>query len=109
VDGGAAANDYLMRFQADLLGRPVRRPKMAETTALGAAMLAGISAGFWSDADALGSLRGPDRVFEPKMKLRERTALVAGWREAVSRVVTNRNGCCETAPTVAPGRDGNER
>jgi glycerol kinase len=108
VDGGAAANDYLMEFQADLLGRPVLRPKMAETTALGAAMLAGISAGIWTGADALGGLRGADRAFAPKMKPRERTALIVGWREAVSRVVTNRNARCETASNVA-SKSGGEK
>jgi glycerol kinase len=109
VDGGAAANDYLMQFQADLLGRPVRRPKMAETTVLGAAMLAGISAEIWSDADALGRLRGADRVFEPKMKLRERTALIEGWCEAVARVVANRGERCGAAAAASPARGENER
>ena len=86
VDGGAAVNDYLVQFQADLLQCPVRRPRMAETTALGAALLAGISAGIWRDADELASLAKGARVFEPKMSMSERDQLVAGWREAVDRV-----------------------
>src|SRR6266436_6172265 len=63
VDGGAAANDYLMQFQADLLARPVRRPAMAETTALGAAMLAGLAAGVWRSPDEFARLRRADRRF----------------------------------------------
>jgi glycerol kinase len=86
VDGGAATNDYLMQFQADLLQCPVRRPRMAETTALGAAMLAGISAGIWHDADELTSSIKGARVFEPKMSAGERDQLVAGWHAAVERV-----------------------
>jgi glycerol kinase len=86
VDGGAATNDYLMQFQADLLQCPVRRPRMAETTALGAAMLAGISAGIWQDADELASSVKGARVFEPKMSASERDQLVAGWRTAVERI-----------------------
>jgi glycerol kinase len=108
VDGGAAANDYLMGFQADLLGRPVLRPRMAETTALGAAMLAGISAGIWSGVDTLSQMRGADRVFKPKMKLRERTELVAGWRDAVARVLTlrdSRGGLPSVAADARPPGD----
>jgi glycerol kinase len=86
VDGGAAANDYLMQFQADLLQCPVRRPRMAETTALGAAVLAGISAGIWQDPGELTSLARGVRLFEPKMSMDERDQLVAGWHAAVDRV-----------------------
>jgi glycerol kinase len=86
VDGGAATNDYLMQFQADLLQCPVRRPRMAETTALGAAMLAGISAGIWQDADELASSVKTARVFEPKMSASERDQLIAGWHTAVERI-----------------------
>jgi len=88
VDGGASANDYLMQFQADLLALPVRRPKLAETTALGAAMLAGLATGVWRSEDSLASLRKTDRVFEPKMGAEERDRLIDGWREAVKRVRT---------------------
>jgi len=86
VDGGATTNDYLMQFQADLLQCPVRRPRMAETTALGAALLAGIAAGIWRDADELTGLAKGARVFKPKMSVSERDQLVAGWHTAVDRV-----------------------
>jgi glycerol kinase len=82
VDGGAAANDFLMQFQADLLGVPVERPGMLETTALGAAGLAGIATGVWSSVD---ELRGGDAVrrFEPAIGAAERAHRVAGWERAV--------------------------
>jgi glycerol kinase len=86
VDGGAANNDYLMQFQADLLQCPVRRPRMAETTALGAAILAGISAGLWSQADEPIFAAKGSRLFEPKMTANERNELVAGWHSAVNRI-----------------------
>lgn len=86
VDGGATANNYLMQFQADLLGRPVRRPAMAETTALGAAMLAGLAAGVWRSPRELASLNRAGRMFRPAMRAAERDRLVNGWREAVARV-----------------------
>jgi glycerol kinase len=86
VDGGASVNDYLMQFQADLCQRPIRRPRMAETTAFGAGMLAGISAGVWSDPTELISIAKGARVFEPKMSMEERDQLVAGWHRAVDRV-----------------------
>ncbi len=86
VNGGAAVNDYLMQFQADLLQCPVRRPRMAETTALGAALLAGIAAGIWHDADELTSLAKGARLFKPQMSVTERDQLVAGWHTAVNRV-----------------------
>jgi glycerol kinase len=88
VDGGAAANDYLMQFQADLLDRPVRRPKIAETTAMGAAMLAGLAAGIWRSADHLAALRKTDRLFKPRMRADQRARLIDGWREAVRRVLS---------------------
>ncbi len=88
VDGGVAANPYVMQFQADLLGRPLRRARMAETTALGAAMLAGLATGVWKSAAALEKLRSGGTVFKPKMPAEERERLLAGWREAVSRVLT---------------------
>ena len=85
VDGGAAANDLLMQFQADVLGVPVVRPQVLETTALGAAYLAGLAVGYWkSDADVAANWR-VDRRFEPAMP-RERVAeLRAGWEKAVER------------------------
>jgi glycerol kinase len=86
VDGGATANGYLMQFQADVLGRPVRRPRMAETTALGAAMLAGLAVGLWRSPDELAALGGSGRLFYPSMRPAERDRLVSGWQAAVARV-----------------------
>ena len=87
ADGGASMNPYLMQFQADILGKPVRRPRMAETTALGAAMLAGLATGVWSSQDDLEIFHRGATTFEPKMKRDVREALVAGWRDAVGRVL----------------------
>ena len=84
VDGGAAAMDVLCQLQADLLGIPVKRPLHTETTALGAAYLAGVGAGVWSDSD-LDRLWKLDREFEPKMSLDEADSLQARWRRAVER------------------------
>jgi glycerol kinase len=86
VDGGATANGYLMQFQADVLGRPVRRAKMAETTALGAAMLAGLAVGLWRSPGDLAALAGSGRVFRPSMRPAERERLISGWHAAVARV-----------------------
>jgi glycerol kinase len=91
ADGGATANPYLMQFQADILGKPVRRPKIAETTAMGAAMLAGLAVGVWKsprDLDAL--VKGAD-VFKSKMQAAERARLLAGWQDAVSRTLTRQS------------------
>ena len=85
VDGGAAANDLLMQFQADLLGVPVLRPKILETTALGAAYLAGLTVDLWKSRDELASHWQLDRRFEPHMPRDEAKARLARWREAVSR------------------------
>ena len=86
VDGGACANDFLMQFQADILGVPVDRPTVIETTAAGAAFLAGVGAGLWKSARDLEAVRKVDRVFKPKMKAAERATLYAGWENAVARV-----------------------
>ena len=86
VDGGAAINDMLLQFQADLLGIPVVRPRTLETTALGAAHLAGLSAGIWSGVEALEAAWQLDRVFEPRMSRDEAATRMARWRDAVSRV-----------------------
>ena len=86
VDGGASANDFLMQFQADVLDRCILRPANTETTALGAAYLAGLATGFWSDVDALRALRASDEAFEPAMTPELRGELLAGWEKAVSRV-----------------------
>jgi glycerol kinase len=85
VDGGAARNDFLMQFQADILGIPVVRPANTETTAAGAAFLAGLAVDFWSGTEELASLWKKDRVFEPAMAEPERSALLDGWRRAVDR------------------------
>ena len=88
VDGGAAANDWLLQFQADLLGIDVVRPKHLANTARGAAFLAGIGIGWWSRGD-LGPLLGtPDRTFSPRMRRAERDRIYEGWRAAVERVRT---------------------
>jgi glycerol kinase len=84
VDGGAAVMDVLCQFQADLLGIPVRRPRNTETTALGAAFLAGLGAGAWDDAGLKG-LWKLDREFEPAMSRDEADSLQSRWREAVAR------------------------
>jgi len=85
VDGGATQNDLLMQFQADVLGVPVVRPKIYETTALGAAYLAGLAVGFWKNTDALAAQWQLDRRFEPAMPVARRAALKAGWTKAVKR------------------------
>jgi glycerol kinase len=84
VDGGATRNDWLVQFQADLLGLPVRRPQMIETTALGAAGLAGIAAGVWADANAFTAASEEPDIFSPVLPAAEREALLAGWRRAVA-------------------------
>jgi len=86
VDGGASANDFLMQFQADILGIPVDRPKMTETTAAGAAYLAGLGSKFWSSARDLRECRRIEKVFEPRMEKSQRDRLYSGWKEAVRRV-----------------------
>jgi glycerol kinase len=85
VDGGAAANDFLMQFQADILGAPVERPAVLEVTALGAARLAGLAVGFWDDGVALESESAGVQVFEPTLAADRREALYAGWKRAVER------------------------
>ena len=85
VDGGAAVNDLLMQIQADLLNRPVVRPRVTETTALGAAYLAGLGAGVWPGTEALAAHWQGERTFLPRMAAAEREALVHRWRRAVER------------------------
>jgi glycerol kinase len=85
VDGGAAANDSLLQFQADLLGVPVERPRVTETTAAGAAFLAGLATGFWASAEEVAQTWQLDRRFEPAMSEATRRRLVSGWRRAVER------------------------
>src|SRR3954464_6406901 len=85
VDGGAAANDLLMQFQADLLGVPVLRPRVLETTALGAAYLAGLAVNLWKSREELAAHWKLDRRFEPRMDRKEAQDKMARWREAVKR------------------------
>jgi glycerol kinase len=85
VDGGAAVNDLLMQFQADILGVPVVRPRVTETTALGAAYLAGLAVGVWGSAEDLRAKRKDDVRFEPKMDKAEAAARRARWQRAVQR------------------------
>jgi glycerol kinase len=85
VDGGASINDDLMQFQADLLDATVRRPVVSETTALGAAYLAGLAVGYWQDLDDVARNWALDREFTPKMDLMERQRRCRGWRRAVER------------------------
>ena len=85
VDGGASANNLLMQFQSSLLGVPVVRPKVTETTALGAAYLAGLAVGYWKDQKQIAAQWQVDRRFTPAMKQVERKKLDAGWRKALER------------------------
>ena len=85
VDGGAVANDFLMQFQSDILGVPVQRPAVTETTALGAAYLAGLAVGYWESQDEIQKQWRIDSTFEPSMGNDEREKLYAGWKKAVER------------------------
>ncbi|HKQ30876.1 MAG TPA: FGGY-family carbohydrate kinase, partial [Burkholderiales bacterium] len=87
VDGGASANNMLMQFQADLLGVPVVRPRMLETTALGAAYLAGLAVSVWSGPEEIAAQWQADRRFEPGMERDQAEALMGKWRDAVARVL----------------------
>src|SRR5262245_5511639 len=87
VDGGAAANDWLMQYQADLLGIPVVRPRVVETTALGAGLLAGLGTGFWSSHADLERARRIEKVVRPKQPPAWRTAENARWNAAVSALL----------------------
>jgi glycerol kinase len=85
VDGGAAVNNGLMQFQADVLGVPVQRPVVTETTALGAAYLAGLAVGYWRDLDDVASNWALDREFKPQLAEDERNRLYHHWQRAVER------------------------
>lgn len=85
VDGGATANNFLMQFQADLLGCEIKRPQIIETTAIGAAFLAGLAVGFWENQEELQSLWTADRSFQPEMKEERREKLLHFWHKAVER------------------------
>ena len=85
VDGGASTNDLLMQFQADLLQRPIERPRMVETTALGAAFLAGLGTGVWAGIDELSKAWRAGKQFRPRMKPQDRDEHLARWRKAIQR------------------------
>ena len=89
VDGGAAANDLLMQHQADLLGVPVVRPKITETTALGAAYLAGLTAGVWKDTEAIATHWQIERIFEPMLSRDEAQQRMCAWQKSVQRALAN--------------------
>jgi glycerol kinase len=88
VDGGAAANNFLCQFQADLLGISVTRPKVLETTALGAAYLAGLATGYWKDLQRIARCWRADRSFKPAMPAKNSALLYAGWKDAVKRTLS---------------------
>ena len=85
VDGGASRDQFLMQFQADILNKTVLRPAIRETTALGAAYLAGLATGVWKDRDEIRSLWHCNMTFTPQMDEAERTRLLSGWHKAVGR------------------------
>lgn len=87
VDGGACRNDLLMQIQSDLLGIPVNRPANIETTATGAAYLAGMGAGFWSSTEDVQRLRKTDRIFEPSLSEDERQTRLSAWHDALNRIL----------------------
>ena len=86
VDGGASANNFLMQFQSDIMDRPLRRPKIRETTALGAAYLAGLATGVWKSLEDIRGSWTLDRLYQPAMEAEQRSRLLRGWHEAVDRV-----------------------
>ncbi len=85
VDGGASVSNIMMQIQSNLIRTPVDRPKMVETTALGAAFLAGLAVGYWKDMEELSKVREVDRIFTPEMDVESRDKLYAGWKKAVKR------------------------
>ena len=85
VDGGAVANDFLMQFQADILGVPVERPVITETTALGAAYLAGLAVDYWKDIDEIARIWRREELFQPQMNPGKKEELYSGWKKAIQR------------------------
>ncbi|MBN1364942.1 MAG: glycerol kinase GlpK [Syntrophaceae bacterium] len=88
VDGGACANNFIMQFQSDILGVPVERPEIIETTAMGAAYLAGLAVGFWKDQSMIAKRRKINRVFNPVMSEDKRNKLYENWKKAVKRAMS---------------------
>ncbi|MGS0676539.1 glycerol kinase GlpK [Shewanella sp. 0m-4] len=86
VDGGAVANDFLMQFQSDITNVEVQRPDLTETTAMGAAFLAGLAVGFWESTDELKLKAGVERSFTPQITAQKRDSLYQGWQDAVARI-----------------------
>ncbi|SHJ31402.1 glycerol kinase [Clostridium cavendishii DSM 21758] len=86
VDGGASKNNFLMKFQADIIGKEVTRPIITETTALGAAYLAGLAVGFWKDKQEIADLWHIDNTFKPTLEDKKREEIYKGWKKAVSRI-----------------------
>ena len=84
VDGGAAMNDFLLQFQADILGIEIARATNLETTALGAALLAGLAVGFWRDMDEIRTLNATSQLFKPEMNNARKEQLYRGWQKAVA-------------------------
>jgi glycerol kinase len=93
VDGGMVANDWLCQYLADILARPVERPEVIETTALGVAYLAGLATGIYESLDRIAAVWRCQKRFEPRMDEEARLVRLAGWEEAVSRVRTRRSAC----------------
>ena len=87
VDGGASVSDIMMQIQANLINTPVNRPKVVETTALGAAYLAGLAVGFWNNMDEIESIREVSKVFTPEIDKESRDKLYSGWKKAVTRAM----------------------
>jgi len=87
VDGGAVVNNFLMQFQADILGVKVERPVVSETTALGAAFLAGLAVGYWKSLEELEAIRQVERIFVPEMEEGKREKLYLDWKRAVQRAL----------------------
>ncbi|MFH1429851.1 MAG: glycerol kinase GlpK [Candidatus Margulisiibacteriota bacterium] len=88
VDGGAAANEFLMQFQADIIGCSVLRPRVIETTSMGVAMMAGLKAGLWQSSAEMAVLKAADRAFEPAMDSEQRAKLLEGWHKALRQAKT---------------------
>ena len=88
MDGGACKNNVLMQFQSDILDLRINRPAMVETTAMGAAFLAGLQTGYWKNSSEIRRIRKVDRIFSPGMGKKKRGDLWEGWKKAVNQVIT---------------------
>ncbi|MFC1771480.1 glycerol kinase GlpK [Candidatus Margulisiibacteriota bacterium] len=88
VDGGAVENDFLLQFQADMIGKQVLRPKIIESTALGVGLMAGLKSGLWQNSQELAKVKTIDKIFSPKMDSKVRENLISGWQQAIRQVKT---------------------